>query len=312
MNDFLWTEIYRPHKVQDCVLPVSIKNFFQGFVDQKDMPNLILAGISGVGKTSIALATLDEIGCDYIKINSALKRGIDTVRDEMMQFATTMSFNPGRKFIILDEADGILPDSQKALNAFLEEYASNCGFIFTCNNLNKIIPAIQSRCSLINFVIVKSDFPTLAKEFFINLKSILDSQNIKYDQPVLVEVIKKFYPDWRRILVEVQSYSVAHSKIDSGILAKNSTDLSNLITYIKQKKWTLIRSWVGENFPQIAEFTTFSRALMKDIEPDLDGKSVAFLVVLMNKYDFQNATVVDKEINMVAFLTEVMMEMIWK
>src|ERR1700744_5832016 len=194
MDHYLWTEIYRPQTVAECILPDHIKEKFQAFVIKRNMPNLILTGPSGLGKTSDAISCLKEIGCDYIVINSKLKRGIDTIREEMMQFASTMSFSEGRKFIVLDEADGMLSDAQGALNAFIEEYAANCGFIFICNNKNKIIPALQSRCDLIDFKLTKYEFSDLAKQFYKRLLTILDKEGVSYDKPVLADVIKRHYP----------------------------------------------------------------------------------------------------------------------
>jgi replication-associated recombination protein RarA len=313
MEHFGWTEKYRPHTVAECVLPAPIKEKFQAFVNVKNMPNLILTGPSGLGKTSVALATLDEIGCDYIKINAKLKRGIDVIRDEMMQFATTMSFTEGRKFIVLDEADGMLSDAQGALNAFIEEYESNCGFIFTCNNINKIIPAIKSRCDTIDFKLTKYDYNDLAPQFYKSLRDILDTEGVPYEKPVLADVIKRHYPDWRHTLVFLQSYAVKAKKIDTGILAQRDVNiLLDLVPIMRGKKWTDMRKWIGENFASLPEVTSLARDLLKEIEPELEGKSVAIYIDLANEYDYRAQIVVDKEINMVAFLTKVMSEMIWK
>jgi DNA polymerase III delta prime subunit len=313
MEQYLWTEKYRPNTVAACVLPDHIKYLFQAFVLKRNVPNLILSGPSGLGKTSVAIAALEEIGCDYIKINSKLKRGIDTIREEMMQFASTMSFKEGRKFIVLDEADGMLPDAQGALNAFIEEYAANCGFIFTCNNKNKIIPSIHSRCDLIDFKLTKYDFNNLAPKFYKLLRFILDEEGIPYDKPVLADVIKRFYPDWRHTLVAIQSYSVKAGKIDTGILAQRDVNiLLDLVPMVRGKKWQDMRKWIGENFASLPEITILARDLLKEIEPELDGKSVAVYVDLANEYDYRSYFVVDKEINTVAFLSRVMSEMIWK
>jgi DNA polymerase III delta prime subunit len=313
MQHYLWTEIYRPTTVADCVLPAHIKDKFQAFVDAKNMPNLILTGPSGLGKTSVAIAALEEIGCDYIKINAKLKRGIDTIREEMMQFATTMSFTEGRKFIVLDEADGMLPDAQGALNAFIEEYSANCGFIFTCNNKNKIIPSIHSRCDLIDFKLTKHDFNELALQFFRKLLVILDKEGVPYDKPVLADVIKRHYPDWRHTLVVLQSYAVKAKKIDTGILAQRDVNiLLDLVPLMRGKKWTDMRKWIGENFAALPEITVIARDLLKEIEPELEGKSVAVYVDLSNEYDYRSYFVVDKEINIVAFLSRLMADLIWK
>lgn len=315
MGEFIWTEKYRPEKVADCILPGTIKNSFQSFVLEKNMPNLILAGIPGVGKTSVAIATLIEMDVDYIKINSALKRGMDTVREEMTQFATTLSMQGGRKFIVLDEADGILPDAQRALNAFIEEYSENCGFIFTCNNKKKIIEPIHSRCVTIDFVIPPSEFSTLAKEFYLALRNILITEGVSCPKPVVLgEIIKKYYPDWRQILNVVQHYAQKNNKvIDTGILSKTDDDKrKELIPYLKSKNWHSMRNWVGENFLYLGEFGSFASSLFKLLQDEVERQSHSTLYMTMNEYDFRSTRVTDKEINMVAFLTEVMNEVRFK
>jgi DNA polymerase III delta prime subunit len=312
-NHFLWTELYRPKTVAECVLPDHIKEKFQAFVIKGNMPNSILTGPSGLGKTSVAIAALEEIGCDYIKINSKLKRGIDTIREEMMQFATTMSFKEGRKYIVLDEADGMLPDAQGALNGFFEEYAANCGFILTCNNINKIVPAIRSRCDIIDFKLSKYDYNYLAPQFYTAIRAILDKEEVPYDKPVLADVIKRHYPDWRHALVVIQAYSVKASKIDTGILAQRDVNiLIDLVPMMRGKRWTEMRKWVGENFGALPEVTVLARDLLKEIEPELDGKSVAVFIDYTNEYDYKSAFVADKEINVVSFLSRIMSEMIYK
>lgn len=313
MEQFLWTEKYRPQTVAECVLPDHIKEKFQAFVIKGNMPNTILTGPSGLGKTSVALAALQEIGCDYIKINAKLKRGIDTIREEMMQFATTMSFKEGRKYIVLDEADGMLPDSQGALNAFIEEYAANCGFIFTCNNPNKMIASIKSRCDVIDFKLTKYDYTSLAPDFYKRLLVILDKEQVPYDKPVLADVIKRHYPDWRHTLVAIQAYSVKAGKIDVGILAQRDVNiLIDLVPMVRGKKWTDMRKWVGENFGALPEITVLARDLLKEIESQVDGKSVAVFIDYTNEYDYKSYFVTDKEINVVSFLSRIMSEMIWK
>lgn len=313
MEQYLWTEKYRPKTVAKCVLPAHIKEKFQAFVIKGNMPNTICTGPSGLGKTSVVLAALDEIGCDYIKINMKLKRGIDVVREEMMQFATTMPFNPGRKYIVLDEADGMMSDAQGALNAFIEEYAANCGFIFTCNNLSKIISAIRSRCDVIDFKLTKYDYNELAPEFYTSLKGILDAEGVPYDKPVLADVIKRHYPDWRQTLVVIQAYVSKRGKIDTGILAQRDVNiLIDLVPLVRGKKWNDMRKWVGENFGTLPEISALARDLLKEIEPELEGKSVAAFIDLANEYDYKAYFVIDKEINVVSFLSCVIRDMIWK
>jgi DNA polymerase III delta prime subunit len=313
MQQYLYTEKYRPPTVSDCVLPAHIKEKFQAFVIKGNMPNSILTGPSGLGKTSVAIAALEEIGCDYIKINAKLKRGIDVIREEMMQFATTMSFKEGRKYIVLDEADGMLPDAQGALNGFIEEYAANCGFIFTCNNINKIIPAIRSRCDIIDFKLSKYDYNELAPHFYKAICRLLDKEEVPYDKPVLADVIKRHYPDWRHTLVIIQAYAGKAGKIDTGILAQRDVNiLIDLVPLIRGKKWNDMRKWVGENFGTLPEIAPLARDLLKEIEPELDGKSVAVFIDYTNEYDYKSAFVADKEINVVSFLSRIMSEMIYK
>ena len=217
-EDFLWVEKYRPKTVEDTILPVDLKRTFQNFVDQGNIPNLILAGSAGVGKTTIARAMLEQLGCDYIVINGSMNGNIDTLRNEILSFASSMSFSGGRKYVILDEADYLNANStQPALRNFMEEFSKNCGFILTCNFRNRIIDPLHSRCSVIDFKIGKADMAKLAAQFFKRVITILDSENVKYEQQVVAEVINKHFPDWRRVLNELQRYS-ATGAIDTGLL----------------------------------------------------------------------------------------------
>src|SRR5271166_2663276 len=245
IDNFLWVEKYRPQTVAECILPTHLKTKFQTFVNQKVIPSLILSGPPGIGKTSVAIAMIKELKADYIKINAAKERGIDVVRDRMEQFASTVSLRGGRKYIILDEADGISPSALDALKGFIEEFSSHVSFIFTCNNQGKIIEAIQSRCELVEFKITKDDFPILGKEFYTVLRAILDKEEVIYDLKVLAQVIKRFYPDWRRILNKVQNYSISNNKkIDTGILViKNLSILIDVVPLIRSKNWNEVRRW---------------------------------------------------------------------
>ena len=205
MQEFLWVEKYRPNRLEDCILPDELKNTFQQFINQQNIPNLLLSGSAGVGKTTVAKAMLEELGADYIVVNGSLHGNIDTLRTEIMNFATTVSFSEGRKYVILDEADYLNPQStQPALRNFMEEYSKNCGFILTCNFKNRIIEPLQSRCSVIDFTFPKSLAPKLASEFFTRVKMILDAEEIKYDDQALAEILQTYFPDWRRVLNELQ------------------------------------------------------------------------------------------------------------
>ena len=224
-EEFLWVEKYRPNNLSDVILPEETKKIFQQFVEQENIPNLLLTGSAGVGKTTVAKAMLEMLGADYIVVNGSLSGNIDTLRTDIMNFATTVSFSEGRKYVILDEADYLNPQStQPALRNFMEEYSKNCGFILTCNFKNRIISPLQSRCSVVDFTYTKADAPKLAGKFFQRVQDILDKENVPYDKKVVAEIVQKFYPDWRRVLNELQKYS-ATGKIDTGILA-NATEES--------------------------------------------------------------------------------------
>lgn len=311
MKHFLFTEKYRPHTVQDTILPKDLKLTFQSFVDQKNIPNLLLCGKSGIGKTSIAKAMLDELGCDYIIINGSMHGNIDTLRTTIMNFASTVSFAGGRKYVILDEADNLNANStQLALRNFMETFSDNCGFILTCNFKNKIIDALHSRCIVVDFKISKEESSVLAREFLGRLKNILDAEHIEYDKNVLVDFIQKHYPDWRRILNEVQRYSSISGnlgKIDAGILS-NHTELTikNLIDCMKNKDFTGVRTWIAENSDM--DSTVFYRLLYDNASKIFTPAGVAQLILIISKYQYQEAFVADKEINTAAMCVEIMID----
>jgi DNA polymerase III delta prime subunit len=307
-DDFLWVEKYRPHTVADTILPKNLKAIFQSFVDQKNIPTLLLTGPSGVGKTTIARAMLDELDCDYIMINGSLEgRLIDTLRTTIVDYASTVSFQGGRKYIIIDEADYMNAQSvQPALRNFIEEYASNCGFILTVNYKSKLLPAIQSRCSIVDFKIDKKEAERMCKEFFIRTKGILEKEGVSYDPSSVAEVIKRFYPDWRRILNELQKYS-ATGTIDSGILHDvKEVALKEVCALMKAKDFKSLRKWVSDNSDM--EPTYLFQSFYDYACTYFQKSSVPLLILLLAKYQYQVPFVANQEINTMAFLTEVMAE----
>lgn len=311
MENYLWVEKYRPSTLADCILPDELKNTFQQFVDNKNVPNLLLSGSAGVGKTTVAKAMLEELGADYIVVNGSLHGNIDTLRTEIMNFATTVSFSEGRKYVILDEADYLNPQStQPALRNFMEEYSKNCGFILTCNFKNRIIDPLHSRCSVVDFIFPKKMAPKLASDFFERVKVILDTENVTYDEKVLATIIQRHFPDWRRVINELQRYSV-NGNIDTGLLANSSQNAFNtLISQLKQKQFTDMRKWVAQNID--SDPTSIMRMLYDHASEKVDPKSIPQLVLLIGEYQYKSAFVADQEINLVAFLTQVMAEVEFK
>ena len=311
MQEFLWVEKYRPNILSDCILPDELKNTFQEFVNQQNIPNLLLSGSAGVGKTTVAKAMLEELGADYIVVNGSLHGNIDTLRTEIMNFATTVSFSEGRKYVILDEADYLNPQStQPALRNFMEEYSKNCGFILTCNFKNRIIEPLQSRCSVVDFLFPKKLAPSLAGSFFERVKIILEQEQVKYDEKVLVEIIQRHFPDWRRVLNELQRYSVS-GVIDIGILSNSSQNaFKSLTALLKGKQFGDMRKWVGQNID--SDPTSIMRMLYDNASDHVKPSSIPQLVLLIGEYQYKSAFVADQEVNLVAFLTQVMAEVEFK
>ena len=306
-EEYLWVEKYRPRTVDDCILPSDLKQTFQTFVDQQNVPNLLLSGGPGVGKTSVAKAMLDQLDSDYICINGSLSGNIDTLRNDIMQFASSVSFSGGRKYVILDEADYLNPQStQPALRNFMEEFSKNCGFILTCNFKNRIIEPLHSRCSVIDFKIPTNQKPKIAAGFFKRTCNILEENNIQYDQKVVAELVQKHFPDWRRVLNELQRYSVS-GNIDSGLLTSLTDEsFKALLSYLKTKNFTEMRKWVGLNSDN--ESTSLFRSIYENCSTYVEPNSIPQVVLILADYQYKSAFVADQEINLVACLTEMMAE----
>jgi len=304
-EDFLWVEKYRPKTVGDCVLPAILKETFQKFVDDRNVPNLLLSGGAGVGKTTIARAMLDELEADSIIINGSMNGNIDTLRHDIRNFAGTVSFMEGRKYVILDEADYLNANStQPALRNFMEEFSNNCGFILTCNFKNRIISPLHSRCSVIEFKITGKDKQTLASEFLDRACNILKLENVQFDKKVVAEVLMKFFPDWRRVLNELQRYAATGS-IDTGILSQVSdVDTKEVLNYLREKDFKSMRKWVALNSD--IDPSVLYRKLYDSVNDFLDKNYIPQFILTLGEYQYRSAFVVDQEINTVAFLTQVM------
>jgi len=307
-EEFLWVEKYRPKTVEETILPSELKATFQQFVDQKNIPNLILSGTAGVGKTTIARAMLEQLECDYIVVNGSMNGNIDTLRNEILNFASAISLSGGRKYVILDEADYLNANStQPALRNFMEEFSRNCGFILTCNFKNRIIEPLHSRCSVVDFKISKKDMAKLAGQFFKRVQNILKTENINFDPAVVAEIINKYFPDWRRVINELQRYS-ATGKIDSGILINmQENTIKELVSYIKDKNFTETRKWIKNNLDTDVNYLYNQ---FYDVSFDICKKSsVPQLILIIAKYQYQNAFSANAEINFAAFCVECMSEL---
>ena len=311
MKDFLWVEKYRPLCIQDCILPAEMKRTFQQFVDDKNVPNLLLSGGPGVGKTTVAKAMLNEIGSTYMLINGSEESGIDVLRNKIKNFASTVSFDTNRKFVILDEADYLNPQStQPALRGFIEEFHKNCGFILTCNFKNRIIEPLHSRCSTIEFRIPNEEKPKLAADFYKRIIYILQQENVDYERKPVAAIIAKFFPDWRRVLNELQRYS-ASGKIDSGILVNISDEsMKELISFLKEKEFGKLRKWVVNNLDN--DPSRIYRKIYDILYTNVAPNTVPNLVLIIADYQYKSAFVADHEINMLACLTEIMSQVEFK
>ena len=304
-EQFLWVEKYRPQKIDDCVLPQALKETFRQYVEQGELPNFLFTGSAGVGKTTIAKALCNEIGAEFMMINGSEESGIDTLRTKIKGFASTISLTDAKKVVILDEADYLNANStQPALRGFIEEFANNCRFILTCNFKNRIIEPIHSRCAVVEFKIDSKDKQEIAATFFKRAVTILRQEQIEFDPKVVAELITKHFPDYRRILNELQRYSVS-GKIDSGILVNMSEEsFKSLIKLLKEKDFTEVRKWVSKNSD--SDTTSLFRELYDSAANTIEPNSIPQLVLILADYQYKAAFVADHELNIMAALTEVM------
>ena len=308
-DEFLWVEKYRPKTIEECILPKDTKDTFQSFVNQGEIPNLLLCGTAGVGKTTVAKALCNELGVDYYVINGSDEgRFLDTVRNHAKQFASTVSLTSSakHKVIIIDEADNTTHDVQLLLRASIEEFAGNCRFIFTCNYKNKIIAPLHSRCSVVDFGIGKKEKQGIAGQLFNRIRTILAEENVQYDPKVVSEAILKFFPDFRRTLNELQRYSVGGT-IDTGLLANLAeVRMESLMDALKNKEFGTARKWVNANLDN--DPNVILRSIYENLYHALEPSFIPQAVLIISKYQYQSAFVADQEINLLAALTEIMVE----
>jgi DNA polymerase III delta prime subunit len=304
MEHLLWVETHRPQTIADCILPERLKKPFQEYVNQKNIPNLLLAGGPGVGKTTVAKAMCNEIGCDFMVINGSDESGIDTFRVKIKNYASSMSLSGGRKVIIIDEADYLNPNStQPALRNAIEEFAGNCSFIFTCNYKNRIIEPLHSRCAVIDFSLKNGEKSGMAKDFFVRVRGILQSEKVEFDDKVVAELVKKHFPDFRRVINELQRYS-QFGKIDTGVLAQiTNVSITEIVKHMREKDFGAIRKWVASGeFDTNTVFRQIYDALYDIMKP----QSIPQAVLILADYQYKQAFVADGEINLVACLVELM------
>ena len=304
-TDFLWVEQYRPKTIDDCILPDSLKTLFKSFIKKGELSNLLFSGTPGIGKTTVAKALCEELNCDWIMINGSEEGGIDVLRNKIKNFASTVSLSGGKKVVILDEADYLNPQStQPAMRGFVEEFHKNCRFILTCNFKNRIIEPLHSRFSNIEFKVNPKDKPKLATKLFERAVYILKEQNISYEEKVLAELIKKHFPDFRKLINELQRYSVSGT-IDAGILVNVSDEnLKSLLTHLKNKEFSNMRKWVVQNLDNdpVKIFRKIYDTLYQSLEPS----TIPIAILIIADYQYKSAFVADQEINLVACLTELM------
>ena len=304
-NDFLWVEKYRPKTIAETILPNSLKNIFQQIADGGELPNMLFSGTAGLGKTTIAKALCNQLNLDYILINGSEEGNIDTLRTKIKQFASSVSLQGGYKVVILDEADYLNPQStQPALRGFIEEFANNCRFILTCNFKNRIIEPLHSRCGVYEFNTSKKDMVVLCEQMLVRCSDILQKENIEYNAKDIAPLIMKYAPDWRRILNELQRYSI-NGSIDSSVLSNVSdVNYDNLFTFLKDKDFKKMRSWVANNMDTDA--SSIFRGVYDRMSSNVNSHSIPQLVLILADYQYKNAFVADHELNVVACMTEIM------
>ena len=310
-TDFLWVEQYRPKTIDDCILPDSLKTLFKSFIKKGELSNMLFSGTPGIGKTTVAKALCEEMNCDWIMINGSEEGGIDVLRNKIKNFASTVSLSGGKKVVILDEADYLNPQStQPALRGFVEEFHKNCRFILTCNFKNRIIEPLHSRFSNIEFKVNPKDKPKLASKLFERAVYILKEQNISYEDKVLVELITKHFPDFRKLINELQRYSVSGA-IDAGILVNVSDEnLKTLVTHLKNKEFGDMRKWVVNNLDN--DPVKIFRKIYDTLYTNLEPSTIPHAVLIIADYQYKSAFVADQEINLVACLTELMSQVKFK
>ena len=307
MSDYLLVEKYRPHTVEECILPDRIKSVFQEYVNTENIPNLMLTGPAGCGKTTIAKAMCEQLGLNHLFINSSEERGIDMLRTKIKGYASTISLTGGRKVIILDEADYLTPEAQAGLRGAIEEFSENCSFIFTCNFKARLIDALHSRCAVVDFALKGDEKPKMASKMFKRLEQILTTEGITYDKAVLVKLVERYFPDYRRLLNELQRHSVSGS-IDAGVVAQLDSirSLADLIKALKEKDFSAMRKWVVVNSD--VDTSRIYRNIYDGLTEFLKPDSIPAAVVTLARYQYQAAFVADQELNLVACLTELMVE----
>ena len=312
MNNFLWVEKYRPKTIETCVLPPGLKKIFSKIVEQGEIPNMILSGTSGLGKTTIARALCNELDLDVLQVNASEESGIDTLRSKIKQFASSVSLHSGKhKVVLLDEADYLNAQStQPALRAFIEEFSSSCRFILTCNFKNRIIEPLHSRCSVIEFNTDKTELAKLCLEFLSRLEIILQEEKISYNKKVIAELIMKYAPDWRRVLFECQMFSTTGELECNVLVTLNNKKITQLASYIKDKNFREMRKWIGVNSD--IDSSVIIRGIYDSMYEHIEPASIPQAVIILAEYQYKAAFVADKELNMVACLTELMGSTTWK
>lgn len=306
-DEFLWVEKYRPQTVQDAILPKHLERTFLQFVESGEIPNLLLCGSAGVGKTTVAKALCEQMGYDWIILNGSSEGDIDTLRTKITNFASTVSFGGGGKVVIYDEADYLTAVTQPALRNFIEEFSKNCRFIFTCNYENKIIPALHSRCSVIKFNIPKTEAPALGGAFFNRVTNILGLENIEFDKKVVADIVAKFFPDFRRTLNELQKISIG-GRIDAEVANQTGdVDIRSVVNFCKQKDFQKMRKWVADTI-HTSDAQDIYRKVYDTMNEYMQPQSIPLVVLKIADYQYKNVHVADQEVNMVAFFTEVMVD----